>query len=115
MVDLNEIVLEIRHLAEKSPDYVYEPPEGRPCLYMHDTGPGCIVGHALTNLGVTLRPQDEGLRATQLLRSLGIVPQNIYSDEANWIEWVQDAQDDGKPWLYAVERADDAGQQIIFF
>lgn len=42
---------EFKQLVDENPDFVYRPPNGSDCLYVHVDGdnmaPGCIVGHWL--------------------------------------------------------------------
>lgn len=39
-------------VAEFGEDYVYRPPDGTHCVYVHDDRPSCGVGHVLARAGV---------------------------------------------------------------
>lgn len=62
-------------VEEKGPEHVYD--RGNlgghgDCFYVHEDGPGCIVGNILHRLGVPLELMiaDEGMKASALLTSL---------------------------------------------
>ena len=111
-----DIVREIRTLAQERPDYVYEGVgDTSTCSYVTgaDGGPGCLVGQALQRLGVPRETLAEvegdidlngGLGVRRLLTAL-LGPVHLQR-AVSWIERVQDAQDSGSRWHDAVASAD---------
>lgn len=108
-----DVVNQVRNLAAGSPEYVYWAPEepaanGMPgCSYVNGVGgKGCIVGQALTNLGVT---KDE-LAKHEGTRAGVVVPYLLGVEEGTqklaWLDAVQARQDDGCEWAEAVAHAD---------
>ena len=102
-------------VADRGADYVYpkqdDLPYGNVCLYWHPGdndgagGPGCIVGHVLTQLGVdpdTLQ-QHEGDSAFHLLMEDEVYPTTL--EAARILSDVQRRQDEGFSWGEAVTSA----------
>lgn len=120
MFTANDVAVEIRKIADESPDYVYTAfnDDAIDCMYtenMDGSDGGCIVGRALQHLDVSkesLKKMD-GIAASAVIRDiLGIteIEYNI-SDVKNslmWIDFVQSEQDFGRPWGYAVRNADES-------
>jgi len=115
---VTDVVAKIRSLAAARPEFTYDPPENLPvsgptCHYVHETNAelvgGCIVGKALLSLGVdavTLHEYDGGTGAngsTVIIETLGEV---IDRPSLDWIDSVQNQQDNGKEWQQAVDYAD---------
>lgn len=120
-----KVIAEIRTLAQERPDFVYidqryeyeteeEREEGfHACGYAGYTagstlGEGCIVGQALSRLGVdeeTLLYHDgaSGNNVVARLSDDWASPAN--SDAYRWIKMVQRQQDDGSAWGDAVSYA----------
>lgn len=67
-----------RAVAEKGADYIYFPPgSSGTCLYDNGDTPGCIVGHALSYLGVSnpdLGRLDDAPDNSDEISSSGILP-----------------------------------------
>lgn len=110
---LDELEQEVRRLAAEQPDKVYEPqielmygdPTNTSCLYWHEkeNAPGCIYGHALTNLGIPRHYFNEGEAIDSLLAALfGLTEADI----PRWFADVQLQQDDHVSWSDAVREAD---------
>jgi hypothetical protein len=115
---IKTLVNRVRELAMAHPDRQAD------CFYYcPDHTPNCIMGHALTDLGVTYEQMRECHRGTTLPRgySLGnverdvfhvavdLIDKNISHAEHNWGMWlnkVQEFQDNGRSWQQAVREAD---------
>lgn len=85
------LIAEVRRVAGAHPDKVYDRVS---CAYMHDDGPGCIIGHALYNLGY-LTPENmaKGVEGVTCSRVFQLLEIGLDNDETKWLEWVQAAQD----------------------
>lgn len=102
------IVAAIIEAARRKPNFVYTPfpeEEGGGCSYFPDpkNPDGCIVGHAIRQVfGSEANEQIiDGPAAYALLsRHFGIADR-----VADWATIVQWYQDDGNPWIYAVNKA----------
>lgn len=62
-------------VAEFGEDYVYQPPAGSTCVYVHldedgEACPSCIVAQVLHRLGVPLEAFEEGLAAHAMVDQL---------------------------------------------
>lgn len=89
-----KIITEVRTIAALNPNKKYVPPTGNDiCMYFHGDQPGCIVGTALSNLGLLSpgRGEVEGKSASVVIQKvLGL---DIDSAEGYWLDCVQSAQD----------------------
>jgi hypothetical protein len=112
---LSAVVAEVRRIAAEHPDTIYASVSDQFCTYVRDGAGDCIIGRALTSLGVPIaffyqeHPSPHGV--TERLNTTGIshIFPNLFSwhgDEIRWLYSVQCAQDHHKPWGEAVERAD---------
>lgn len=112
-----QVVAEVRKLAEERPDFVYrsQPGSSPDCSYLGAympeegepyTGEGCIVGQALTRLGVdeTALRTVEGQGARGALVDLGIQCSQV---DLDWLSEVQSYQDDHRSWRQSVLWASD--------
>jgi hypothetical protein len=112
-VTADQIIAEVRRLASEQPDFIYQNPawEGGIrgfCRYMHgENEPGCIMGHALYNLGLT--PPAEGGVADVVQYDLGI---GLTPSQAKWLSDVQRHQDRGETWATAVAWASDVTPNV---
>lgn len=106
------LIAEVRRLAAANPTYVYPTytaPEYRPqAYYVADRRTGrvaCLIGQALTNLGVNpdVLIAMEGCTITAVGRALGI---NATRAETLWLRQVQKIQDAPHPWSLAIADAD---------
>ena len=112
-IKATEIEQEVRSIAEKNPDFVYERPDPNGwCRYVYDGKPSCIVGHALANLGVELEflqhldtAIDGGVGALEALQTYDEFEIDD-NQAADLISLVQNLQDSGVPWGQAVEQAE---------
>ena len=105
-----QLVHEVRKLADERPNFIYSPPEGDSyCQYWHDATdtPGCIFGHALANLGVDVSSikRSASIDVT-LVEILGDDYNKIPDYVGNWFMKVQEYQDEDYPWRYAVDTSD---------
>lgn len=133
---LQDAVQKIRELAQKQPDFIYteqpeyqalangteDMPSAPQCSYVAGaigatTGQACIVGQALSSLGVPegILRQYEGDAGGDLVFCLsGIVlsPEDESTSESvkahRWINDVQTHQDGGLTWADAVSFADES-------
>lgn len=117
------LIEKVRIVAATDPDLIYQNDEGqRLCNYLPNARNrcGCIVGEALVEAGlpreklaeldaamVTADPWSPGVSwgdeaARQILD--GLVSHQALTSP--WIAYVQEMQDDGKPWAEAVRQAD---------
>lgn len=123
---IGDVANEVRRLAEAAPDFVYRPEgydedtdylSGGSCSYLTGLdGKGCIVGQALSNLGVddfTLTDV-EYQHALHALARVGVIEHSDQFNEdsplpveALWILSVQENQDAANTWGEAVARADE--------
>jgi hypothetical protein len=96
----------------KGADYVYSNPGSDRCLYVHGDTPGCIVGHALYNLGASidlLRVMDNADESIiDAVYDLELVPAGVtMTDKAlKFLAEAQMAQDTSAPWGRALETAE---------
>lgn len=126
-----DVVQKIRELAQNQPDFIYtEQPEykrlldGTPhepnaqCSYVAGaigatTGQACIVGQALSSLGVPegILRQFEGDAGGDLVSSLSVPDESastaVTFQRHHWINDVQAHQDGGLTWSHAVSFADE--------
>ena len=108
----SQVVAEVRKLAEERPDFVYRDQPGSTfdCSYLGAfvpaegepySGEGCIVGQALTRLGV----DESDLRMVERTSAkAALVDLDIECSEADldWLSEVQGLQDDRSSWRQAV-------------
>lgn len=97
-------------VAEQGEDFVYTPlfaPASPQCYYRHYGKPGCIVGHALEELGVpydtTWDNHPGGLRASALLRDFTDSEPGVIAAATS----AQHVQDSGNTWGEALSSARD--------
>jgi hypothetical protein len=116
--DVEKLIDTVKDVAHESPDYVYDYATegiGRACTYFKKSGtPGCIVGHALHRMGVTLddmmyedetgcdRNYNEEHTITDLVNALDLP---IGPHQLEWLAAVQGKQDNRQPWGQAVIEA----------
>lgn len=126
-VDADTVIQTLREcVAERGEDHVYLAPgedgPGHSCFYWHhkynedgnETGaPGCIIGLMLTKLGVPkdVLDQYEGQTVTEMFRRPH--PDLVLTeDAANVARSAQLAQDYGDPWGEALEKAEEAYEDL---
>ena len=120
MITVDDVVKEVRSIAIERPDFIYleqplenEEDRSTNCSYLSaglytNEGEGCIVGQALSKLGIT----DEELRrvenasAADALRAVGVEGSTRRDRELNWLNSVQSQQDIGMTWGDAIAWAD---------
>src|SRR5690606_1231334 len=109
-IDIKDVVKEVRRLAEEQPDHVYSAPEGEEiCSYVTGKdGKGCIVGQALSRLGV---PESalrgiEGEGAYALPELIPYLAGREDKRSRRWLTLIQSRQDGGRTWWQAVTEAD---------
>jgi len=101
MITASEVVGAVRRQAAEHPEKT-----ARSC-YIGQDGPSCIIGHALTDLGVgedTLIPLNTDsitYLVSFLFPTVARSPQIV-----EWLQRVQDRQDKGWAWSVAVHDAD---------
>lgn len=127
-ITIDDLTNKIREIAADNPDFIYEAPAcedpdmgSEDCQYVHRDddlepieGEGCIVGRALTQLGVKLNYGDEGEAAYALIAKMvgdGRIDANLDDLEAiAWANDVQRNQDTRFPWGRAITVADEHSQ-----
>ena len=123
MSELGEkLIGTVRALAENNPDFIYEAPDDRSCVYVLDGLPSCIVGKALWAhglIGASLETAENIVSTT--VYGLGSAPANVAAaddlfvwlgieldaSEVAWLVAVQGEQDNGISWGRAVEVTDE--------
>lgn len=101
------LINEVRMVAAKNPDFVYQAPEdpagaSRGCLYVHDGCPSCLVGQAMWNLGM-IDAELEGEESNHCaIRFFPRISAILDDDEIAWLGRVQERQDNGEPWGHCV-------------
>lgn len=112
------LVAEVRRLAAERPDFVYEKQAtdewwaSGACLYVHQDEhqglvAGCLIGHALANLGVPLELLSEFDRSGDDTSADALLPKfGVSGTVTLWAMQAQLEQDEGQPWGRAVELAD---------
>lgn len=100
-----KLVDNIRDLAEKFPDKTSE------CVYFNNDGtPSCIVGHALSSLGIHAIPEWANTLTFLHLTNDGVLDEVDYTEDegyVKWVECVQANQDLRETWSKAVSYADE--------
>lgn len=114
-VTAESIEAEVRRLAAERPTYIYMETEDDDfaCRYVDEDGaPGCIFGHALSNLGISierLRVFDAFYETSDretLGASIDRVMEELRVRGSVWFFLVQEYQDRGFSWAEAVKAAD---------
>jgi hypothetical protein len=104
-----KIMATLREVVAERPEFIYQKPpasEGRVpvCRYVHGDVPGCLIGHVLHRLGVSLETLSvqEGQPAQHLTETLG-----IGGDAVRWaMGAAQSVQDSGSTWSEALAGAE---------
>lgn len=52
MITAEQAITALREVVAGNEDYVYQPPVGSMCVYVHDGKPSCLVAQVLSKLGV---------------------------------------------------------------
>lgn len=109
-----QVIATLKEVVAEQPNYVYAAPEhmtsGTECFYVHmdadgsNQRPGCVVGHVLSRLGISLDELGEhedapaGAVVTRLVDGLNVVTEDLLQD-------VQTSQDGGNSWSEALTSA----------
>jgi hypothetical protein len=104
-----KIMATLREVVAERPEFIYQKPpasEGHiaVCRYVHGDVPGCLIGHVLHRLGVSLETLSvhEGQPAQYLAGTL-----DIGGDAVRWaLGAAQEAQDGGSTWHEALACAE---------
>ena len=117
-----QLIQKVRDIAAGNPDFIYSIPEeegGDTCMYWHtgSNSPGCIMGHALTELGVDKNDIGEGDNIIAVLE--GILGKDhhlvdlVNRKQQEWLQKVQKEQDTGThTWSEAVRFTDEYMKQF---
>ena len=117
MVTIADLVSAVREVAEAEPEFVYNSGGGLCSYFGGADGSACIVGRAMSNLGVDmdrLRDLEQVGEGPTIYEAItdGYVDV-LYSEDVKedlehitWLGYVQSDQDGGMPWRDAVRRAD---------
>lgn len=105
-----KIIAEVRKVAAEKPDFEYR----GVCRYVVDAQPGCLVGHALWNLGLIdedferhpANDEDVDYVAEYLAYKRNVCD-DFDSQELDWLSRAQHTQDDKTPWGECVALADE--------
>lgn len=115
-----QLVQKVREIAAKKPNFIYSIPEEEDwdiCMYWHPSSnsPGCIMGHALTELGVDKEDIPEGDDIIAVLNGLLKEESHhlVSRNQRSWLELVQSKQDaGGRTWGEAIRFADEDMKQF---
>jgi hypothetical protein len=105
----DQLISLVRRKAQDNPDFVYTPPMGLggDCNYMHEDGPGCIIGHALAGAGLIDRLFAFNPGNAETVMTLNeSLELGLHPTEVTWLRAVQAWQDTSSTWSRAVETAD---------
>lgn len=107
IADVNTLVSKVKELAEQHPKVMYHrglnTGPGSQCYYYPDAANphGCLIGFAAREIGRSLDRSEQA----------GILDYVIFNDvvtpEAEWLNAVQNHQDNGNPWMECIQYADD--------
>ena len=100
---------EFKQLVDENPDFVYRPPNGSDCFYVHVDGdnmtPGCIVGHWLHRFrGIPLY-RLQGIEGNGAAPGASILGVRLSSKAGSFLSGLQTKQDSGIPWRMAFDMA----------
>ncbi|AWN04364.1 hypothetical protein PBI_GRAYSON_20 [Rhodococcus phage Grayson] len=108
MIKVSEVAEEVRRLAKASPYFQYEAP-GDSCKYLEEKDGervgSCIVGQALVNLGL----DKDTISKYEYESAYAVLQETCEVDSMTlleWVDFVQDEQDAGRPWENCVFLAD---------
>ena len=114
-ITTQDLIDEVRKIAEEMPDFVYATPFTKGCSYFgrevgDPTGQCCIMGQAFKNLKIDTSKIDETHENISTVGDL-ILTEDIpvtYLDESQveWLDNVQLLQDEGISWGEAVSIVD---------
>lgn len=112
MITATQVADRVRLIGEYEPDTVYFDMHQKhygggsvECLYSLGDGPGCIVGKALYELGVsieTLRDLDAQDGGTKAIEIPGTIIERDSDEAMQYIQDVQYSQDSGSTWGEAI-------------
>jgi hypothetical protein len=128
MLTFAQLESKVREIIAADPDHVYRMPESSvqingclsvTCFYStashKDAIEACVFGRALSALGVTdeqLLPM-EGVRIGEVWRSDHIAGERLTDKQAYWARVIQNQQDQGKPWGFALRHADEQAGNLV--
>ena len=110
-ITAKDVIAAVRRLADNSPNCQYKPPDRdngvKVCFNKEgectNGSTGCIVGQALVELfGADKVPNEGGVATCVSDLQIRATPQQY-----SWLQVVQGRQDNGCPWEFAVEQADE--------
>lgn len=112
MFTVDELIAEVRKLADENPDFVYDDVA---CWYLiggNPDTPGCIIGRTIMALSPELKPILEKADETNeningLFPMLSDFEFDNNTNEFQWLLSVQSSQDSGSSWEDAIELADE--------
>jgi hypothetical protein len=119
VITRSQLIEAIRYIADTDPDYIYAHMDVLTCTYLPSQGNrcGCLIGEALLYLGVPralLEQRDQRARAGVGMawgtENTALVLQAVVERDAlfsQWLQHVQQRQDQGWPWFQTVLRADE--------
>ena len=119
---LQALQAKVRELAEADPDYIYGDINKEGCMYRPDPlhPHGCIIGYAVRELGCTkldeIEPGDQISIGFLVRQAWGVDRRGALPNEANlisdWLDYVQDYQDEGQSWGEALRLADSVDEEL---
>lgn len=114
-ITTQDLIDEVRKIAEEMPDFVYGSPSTKGCSYFGQeigdpTGQCCIMGQAFKNLKIDtskiVESPSELSTVGELIWEQVIPVTPLNETQVDWLERVQALQDDGISWGEAVSIVD---------
>lgn len=112
-ITTQDLIDEVRKIAEEMPDFVYTTDDVSGCSYFgrevgDPTGQCCIMGQAFKNLNVDTSKINETpvLTVGELIWGQVIPVTSLNESQVEWLDHVQALQDEGSSWGEAVSIVD---------
>ena len=114
-ITTQDLIDEVRKIAEEMPDFVYATPFTKGCSYFgrevgDPTGQCCIMGQAFKNLKIDTSKIDETHEnistVGDLILTEDIPVTSLNELQVDWLDHVQALQDEGISWGEAVSIVD---------
>lgn len=112
-ITFSQLEQKVRQLAAENPDFVYPLGQGVSsifrCVYnATQDKPACIFGRAFAELGHPVPKSEEGTDIGSVAVDMLADGENLldFGQRRYWLMTVQQRQDEGKTWEWAVAEAD---------
>ena len=106
-----QLISSVRAHAAQNPDFVYHSPwadrGSSSCVYVHNSLPSCIIGHALWDAGlIDASTENSVFNSFPFLHIVAALNLTLDCEEQLWLRDVQGCQDLQEPWGESVNKAD---------